>query len=197
MGPLTEAEQNRLIIECGGLVEPIAAAYRGRKGIPFEDLVAQGHLGLVLAARMWERRARFATYATHKIHSAILDFIRDWQEFTAEKEAEVERDWHEWQIWPHVAPFENWTALAASPEQLLIRYEEISGDNAALSAALLAFPARDREILLARFVKHKTLDSIARQHKISLAKVVRILNKMLRQMAETIKKIEQRRVAVA
>lgn len=194
MGPLTEGEQNRLVIEFVDLVEPIAAAYRGRKGIPFEDLVAQGHLGLVLAARMWQRRASFQTYATHKIHNAILDFIRNWQEVeTSRDEAEIERDWHEWQVWPHTAPFENWTALAATPEDLLCRYEEISAKTAAIASAMIGFGARDRGIFAARYRRGLTLDSIAREYKISYAKTVRILDAMLDGIAETVGRIEQRR----
>lgn len=193
MGPLTEAEQNRLIIEFVDLVGPIAAAYRGQKSIPYEDLIAQGHLGLVRAARMWEGRARFQTYATHKIHSAILDFIRDWQEtVTSRDEAEIERDWHEWQVWPHIAPFESWTALAASPEDLLARYQDISAKTAAIAAAMIGFGARDRGIFAARYRRGQTLDSIARHYKISYSKTVRILDEMLKSITETVSKIEQR-----
>ncbi len=194
MGPLSEGEQNRLIIECVGLIEPIAAAERGRKGIPFEDLVAQGHLGLVRAARMWDRRAQFTTYATHKIRFAILDFIRDWREMESSRnEDEIERDWHEWQVWPHTAPFESWTSLAATPEDLLIRFEGVADRAAALASAMLTFRARDRKIFLARFKRGQTLDSIAREHKISYSKAVRLLDEMLKTITETVSRIEQRR----
>jgi DNA-directed RNA polymerase sigma subunit (sigma70/sigma32) len=47
-GSLTEGEQNKLIVENTKLVTHIAAGLlRRKKEIPFEDLVAEGMLGLV------------------------------------------------------------------------------------------------------------------------------------------------------
>jgi RNA polymerase primary sigma factor len=50
----------------------IARAYLGR-GLPFEDLVAEGNLGLIRGAEEFDPRfgTRFSTYATYWIKDAI------------------------------------------------------------------------------------------------------------------------------
>ena len=65
-------EQNRLIIEFMSLVKPIAASYRGSKGIPFEDITAEGMVGLVKAARTWRPDAKIFNLC-HALHN---EFIR-------------------------------------------------------------------------------------------------------------------------
>lgn len=203
--PVTEAEQNRLIQDNTGLVAPIAAQYRGRNNIPFEDIVAEGMAGLVLAARMWEPTAQFAAYAPHKIHSAILNFIAGWERLVSFDDAgSGDRDGEdiflEWDVWPHAAPYEIWTSLAATPEELVSAFEEMGNRKEALASAMLGLRKRDREIVAARFMQDppQSLESIARDQRISYARVVFLLIRALKTMRKIVETIETRKtVAVA
>jgi RNA polymerase sigma factor (sigma-70 family) len=197
---ITAAEQNRLIIDNSSMVAPIAAYYRGRKGIPFDELVAEGMAGLVIAARMWESRSSFVTYATHKINSAISDFVDRWQHLVVVGEDGIRDDedtYFEWDIWQFAAPYEWWTSLAATPEQLVSSYQEIVSKQSALRNAMLSLKKRDREIVYARFMKNptQTLESIARDQEISYQRVVFILSRALKLMCEVVNNIEKKPVA--
>ena len=67
------------LVECNlGFVVTIAAEYRGL-GIPFEDLINEGNLGLIQAAHRYDpgRGVRFITYAVWWIRKAILKSIAD------------------------------------------------------------------------------------------------------------------------
>ena len=188
----TEAEQNRLIIGHMHLVEPIAAGYRGAKGIPFEDLVAEGRVGLVKAARRF-RRGDFEDYAATSIRNILRDFIKAWQNLESlDIEATPERDFYEWKIYPDLALGEDWTSLAATPEGLMSAFEEISGRHEALQAALIFLSKREKQIIHARFFRDppQELDSIARQHKISYWATVKIIHRTLERLKETIQSRE-------
>ena len=50
---ISPGEQHRLIIEHMELVARIASNFRDDRGIPFEDLLSAGRVGLVKAARKW------------------------------------------------------------------------------------------------------------------------------------------------
>ena len=77
--PLTD-ERNDLVLEHLPLVKAIAARCRVRlpSHLEFSDLVQAGILGLLDAARKYDRNAQacFATYATHRIRGAIVDSLR-------------------------------------------------------------------------------------------------------------------------
>ena len=64
--------RNRLVQANLGLVGTIAREFRGR-GLAFEDLVAEGNLGLIRAAQDFDPRfgTRFSTYAAYWIKEAI------------------------------------------------------------------------------------------------------------------------------
>ena len=67
------------LVECNlGFVVTIASEYRGL-GIPFEDLINEGNLGLIEAAHRYDpsRGVRFITYAVWWIRKAILKSIAD------------------------------------------------------------------------------------------------------------------------
>jgi RNA polymerase primary sigma factor len=59
-----------------GLVHALARTYRGR-GVPFEDLVQEGTVGLVKAVERFDHRreVKFSTYAVWWIRRSILDAL--------------------------------------------------------------------------------------------------------------------------
>ena len=190
MEPLTHAQQNRLIVDHMALVERIAAAYRGQKGIPFDELAAEGRVGLVLAARSFKKSfSQFQTWASHCIHGQIQHFIRDWEPIEAVGllNAEGDERYYEWSIYR--TPYENWDKLAASPEQLKIAWEELRDARNALSGALIGLSKRERAIITARFLRDppQKLESIAREHKISYARVVFLINRALKKLRKVMK----------
>jgi RNA polymerase sigma factor (sigma-70 family) len=75
MGSLAEAEEARRALACAHLrfVVSIASRYRNL-GLPFEDLVSEGNIGLMQAARLYDpaHGTRFMTYAVYWIRRAIL-----------------------------------------------------------------------------------------------------------------------------
>src|SRR5437867_8944672 len=67
------------LVECNlGFVVTVAGEYRGL-GIPFEDLINEGNLGLIEAAQRYDpaRGVRFITYAVWWIRKAILKAVAD------------------------------------------------------------------------------------------------------------------------
>jgi RNA polymerase sigma factor (sigma-70 family) len=197
-----EAEQNRLIQIHMSMVTKIAADYRGRKGIPFEELEAQGMLGLVMAARMWEPRAKFSTYATDKIRSAIVDFIDRWQHLVLideyrDDDADEERI-HEWDIWGGI-PYEGWTGQLTTPEQFMEAYESVAENTAALEAALMSLSRREKWFIHACCIKKPALtrDQAARDYSarhpgkgVSYWGACKILDRATAKLREVVKKIE-------
>src|SRR3990170_4231150 len=67
-----------LILANSRLVVSVARRYRGR-GVPFTDLIQEGHIGLIRAAKKFEhqRGLKFSTYATWWIRQAITRVIAD------------------------------------------------------------------------------------------------------------------------
>lgn len=65
--------EERLLIANQGLVRSIARRYVG-SGVPLDDLISEGNLGLMKAAERfdWRRGLKFSTYATWWIRQAIL-----------------------------------------------------------------------------------------------------------------------------
>jgi RNA polymerase primary sigma factor len=93
--PLTAAEEVRLAgrIERGdaaareemiarnlGLVRSLANGYRGH-GVPYEDLLQEGAVGLVRAVERFDHRRglKFSTYAVWWIHRSLMDALGDAQ----------------------------------------------------------------------------------------------------------------------
>jgi RNA polymerase sigma-32 factor len=75
-----QAALNRLTAAHMRLVIAIAARFRNF-GLPFNDLIQEGHIGLLEAAARFEpeREVRFSTYATWWIRASIQDYVlRNW-----------------------------------------------------------------------------------------------------------------------
>lgn len=72
-----DAQAGRRIVEaCLPFVITIALEYR-RWGVPLEDIVQQGNMGLLKAARKFnpDRDCRLATYAAYWIRAEIRDYV--------------------------------------------------------------------------------------------------------------------------
>jgi RNA polymerase sigma-32 factor len=67
---------SKLVTACLPFVMSIALEYR-RWGIPMEDIIQQGNLGLLRAASKFDpsRECRLATYAAYWIRAEIRDFV--------------------------------------------------------------------------------------------------------------------------
>ena len=67
-----------LIMANSRLVVSVAKKYRGR-GVPFQDLIQEGHIGLMRAAKKFDYRRgyKFSTYATWWIRQAISRYVAD------------------------------------------------------------------------------------------------------------------------
>lgn len=72
-GPVPEHERGPLVAEHLPFVKSVASRYRHR-GLPIEDLIAEGNLGLIEAARLYDpaRGVKFVSYAVYWIRRAIL-----------------------------------------------------------------------------------------------------------------------------
>jgi RNA polymerase primary sigma factor len=70
--------KDEMIVRNLRLVRSLAGRYTGR-GVPYEDLVQEGTLGLMRAVEKFDHRRelRFSTYAIWWIRRSLLDAIRD------------------------------------------------------------------------------------------------------------------------
>src|SRR5512139_3752816 len=187
---LTEGEQNRLIQDNIDLPQEIAARYRGRKSIPFEDLVQTGMVGLVTSARRWRQDGKFVAYAEKIIKFAIVDFIEAWEEYDPIdlNSEETEKLIYEWQNFLF-ALYENWEADPHSPESLLIKYEEIAKAPESLASAFIGLTPFERKLIAAYFIQEprRPLEQIARDHRISYMRAGVCIHRALLKMREAIK----------
>lgn len=195
MAALTEGEQNRLIIEHMEMCEPLAAKYRGRKGIPFEELVSQASLALVEAARRWEGRAKFSTFAFKWINEELKGFIERWQEMEQLDltNDEDENRVHEWMIWG-IFPSEGWTSLPATPSEIDDNFERVAY-HGALAAAMLSLSRAERKMIEARYMRDPQVrvEQIARDNKCSYYEATSTLYYAVKKLRETISRIEKNR----
>ena len=189
VAPLSLGEQNRLILENMDLVGRIAANFRDEKGIPFDDLCAAGRVGLVNAARKWAGWGQFKKYAKESIKNAIIDYRNRWEEFSRlPDDDELDRDFYEWKNWGAVAPFEYWIGLSATPEEIVIAFDEFSKNRTFLDNALRFLDKRRRSIIEARFFRKpaQSFQSIARDHKMSYWAVIWSIRGAIAELRENI-----------
>jgi RNA polymerase primary sigma factor len=72
------AAKEEMVVRNLRLVRSLAARYQAR-GVPFEDLVQEGTVGLIRAVEKFDHRRglRFATYAAWWIRHSLLDALGD------------------------------------------------------------------------------------------------------------------------
>jgi hypothetical protein len=169
----------------------LASGYRGAKGIPFDELEGAGMVGLVESARDWNGSGNFGNYSNTSIRNNIRDFIRAWnspEELVAVPGSESGADFYEWQSWSDrefiYAIAEKWEHLASTPEETVIAYDLIKGAGAAIKSAIIGFSKRERHILNARYFTNppSSIETIARHHKISYARTVFLIDRMLKKI---------------
>jgi len=153
---------DRLVEANVAFVIRVAMEFRGR-GVPFEDLVHEGCVGLLKAVRRFdpENGARFMTYASFWVRKSILDALGD--QVRLVRVPRYQRTQHgrpyarELRLDDPVAYDDDRTLAdslsddhALSPDAELIAHESIHR----MRRALRALPARDRAILASRFGLH-------------------------------------------
>lgn len=185
---LSQGQRHRLIGNHTHLVESIAAEFRGAKGIPFEDMLAQGMCGLVEAAHNAERAREFETFAAACIRNAIRRQIKEWQSLSGpiDPDNDNTREYWEWSIWSYAAPYEQWTTLAATPEEIIAEFDELNSVRSAFESAMIGLDNMTRGVMRARFFREpqQELKSIAREYNISYAKTVWIISRALKKIRE-------------
>ena len=194
MPRLSEGEQNRLVIEHVEIIAPIAARFRGKKDIPFEELEAEGMLALVACAKSFNPdRAQFITFATHYINGYLKNFVERWQVMDQLDDVsdEDEDRIHEWQIWG-IFPAEGYRRLPCAPSDIVRIYKSIS-KGSAMTAAMLSLSRRERKMVGALFEQSPPLcvDQIARNMKCSYYDAVETLYDAVKKLRETVKRIER------
>jgi len=176
-----------------------ASAYRGLRGIPFEELEGAGMVGLVRAAEKWQELGSFADYASVLMRNEIKDYIRDYSPPPESAVPDVESpvpDFYIWQTWSDrefiYAISEHWERVISSPEELTIAFDQVRNAGAAIRAATIGFTRREREILNARYFSRpaSSIETIARHHKISYARTVFLIDRMLNRIREILESRE-------
>lgn len=203
---MTEAEQNKLVIEhMDDLVPAVAAGFRGGE-IEFEDLLAIGRTGLVKAARTYDPlRSKFTTWATSKIRLEIFNAIeaakRQWfpketDEILFLPDSDSIEKIFELDTWGErgnaSAICERWTKLDASPEELAILYEDIHDKRARFSAAFMSLTRNQRKLVGWVYLAESPMPiaQAARELGTSYAKTIRMLRKALKTMRAVLTRIE-------
>lgn len=136
-----------------GYVRIVARRERARLGgqVDLEELIADGALGLVDAARRFEpgRGLTFLTFAHHRIRGAMLDGLRQLEGGTRRRPgSEAKRC-----VFASEDPDALPSDLATQEEQLLG-----SEECATLRRAVLGLPPRERLLLLACYRDDETLE---------------------------------------
>lgn len=196
----TEAENHRLVITHVHLVPMLASGFRGARGIPFDELEGAGMVGLVRAANAWAEPGTFSRYANVAICNQIKDFIRDWSAPEENQDTlpgeDPTKEFYEWQIWSDrefiYAISGYWEDLISSPLELREAFDRISLAGQAIKAAMIGFSRRERDILNARYFSQpqSSIETIARHHKISYARTVFLIDRMLRKIRDILESRE-------
>ncbi len=209
-----DAEAGRRIVEaCLPFVISIAREYR-RWGVPLEDLIQQGNLGLLKAAAKFEpeRSCRLITYAVFWIRAEIRDYVvrsyrivrlgatrterramRAYRRRGVDSpEALVEHSGmplaRARALWPLLgkrdvsldvryedreAPVDRLAGANETPEEALLRFDEMHGVRRALRGAMARLSDRERRIVRARLLSDepRTLEALGVEMGVSKERV--------------------------
>lgn len=203
----TEGERHRLIRGYMHLVPMLASGFRGAKGIPIDELEGEARVGLVEAERDWRGADDFGRFANTVIRRTLINFIRDWKtpsDYNPEDAipgSDSATEFYEWQNWSDsdysLAIAEFWTDLAASPEDLVIAFDQIKNAGAALRSAMIGLTRRERQIMEARYFTRpqSSIETIARHHKISYARTVFLIDRVLKNIRKILESRDFREAA--
>lgn len=193
---MTEAEQNRLIIENMGLVSTIAADFRGGE-VEWDDLLGFGREGLIKAARSYNPAlGTFSSWASTGIRSELLHAVRS--DNTAFGGDSIEKIF-EWSLWGGrgnaSAISESWITLECTPEELLEQYEDIKDKREKFAAAFISLSGPQRDLVRWVYLSdpRKPIVQAARDLGVSYRRAVRMLHKALKTMRKVIERMETNR----
>lgn len=204
-GPLSEAERNRCVVQHMELVAPVAQKYRGGS-TDWDDLLAAGREGLILAARCYDpSKSAFVPHAVTRIDFAIRMHIRSAKSQWLPKETDVplvpvegdkiERIF-EWAAWGEfgnaLALYENWLMAGATPEEIAIAYDRVKHRKDRFAAAFISLTSIQRKMVRKCYMQDPklTIESAAREIGISRFRASRSLKKALETMREVIKRAD-------
>jgi RNA polymerase sigma factor (sigma-70 family) len=202
---MTEAEQNRLIIEHADLCEKICADYRSAH-TEFEELVAEATMALVAAARQFKGLSKFSTFATEAINNHLSNLIRNGAKHSRAEAVEVdgvdgfgavspsaedERSmpvW-EWDAWGDSgnarAVCESWFDLLVTPQDVRDVHETIKHRADRFASAMIGFRSLER-LLVKAYLNGEDFGSIARKYQMSYRTVLIKIERNLRIMRDVI-----------
>jgi RNA polymerase sigma factor (sigma-70 family) len=200
---LTEAEQNRLIIDGMAIVTSVAGDYRGR-GVDFDDLLAIGREGLTLAARSYDPsfETKFSTWATDKVRYQIVNEMkagrhhgpREQAQAWGDEHSEVVHDWTSWGNGGNArAIYEMWPdEFDGSSESLSVMFDEIRDKQERFQAAFISLKPQQRKLVTLVYLRDPamTIERAAREMRISYLKAWRMTKRALTTMRDVISAME-------
>lgn len=202
---MTEAEQNRLVIEHMDLVSVIASDFRGG-AIEFDDLCGHGREGLVKASRSYEPgKSKFSTWANICIRTEIYTAVRghnqpsEWYPkevapppMTGDKIEKI----YEYDAWGDMgnaaAICETWSKLDTSPEDLSLLFADIKDKHEKFNAAFISLGGTQRKLVQLVFLRDPAMSipRAASELGISRFQAGRMLRRALKIMREVIARME-------
>lgn len=194
---MTEAEQNRLIIDNMPLVATVAADFRGAD-IEYEDLIAIGRIGLTVAARTFdESLGRFSAHASARIRTEISNAIRSGNYAKEHAELTESEEIKSWDCWGHSgnvrAIFELWPdSFDGSPETLAAHFDDIRDKKEKFEAAFISLTPMERKAVQLAYLRDPAMSitEAAREMRTSYLRVWRALERALKKMRKIIASME-------
>jgi RNA polymerase sigma factor (sigma-70 family) len=194
---LTEAEQNRLIVDNMQLVSTVAADFRGAD-IEYEDLIAIGRIGLTVAARNFDPSlGTFGAHASARIRTEIQNAIRSGNYSKEHAELTESEEVKSWDHWGHLgnarAIYEIWPEnFDGSPETMAAHFDDIRDKREKFDAAFISLTPMERKAVQLVYLRDPamTITEAARETRVSYLRTWRALERALRKMRQVIASME-------